>query len=259
MAGKGSPFFAYLALLFLVAYFGSSVFFFLSTISSIPEVGNALAGLLKTRDKGPHAVFNEGQCSHSQPTYWKWLMYVNPIHWANVSFCRFQFSEGYSDPSSNYLGQLPFFDQFPTKTVGKAYLAFYELSEDSKRSWLPYVILLGWIAFANILTLFGLKNIEFVERSQSLPYVRKSTTAYNYEEDAGSEFQSNYSFSENSEKYDASTYPSPRSSGTIYRKMKNNGKVDAWMEEFRVHIERNGLGIPVKPVTPLFEGLSFTM
>ncbi|KAJ6359588.1 hypothetical protein OIU77_003734 [Salix suchowensis] len=126
MAGKGSPFFAYLALLFLVAYFGSSVFFFLSTISSIPEVGNALAGLLVS-------IFLL-LCGFviypsNMPTYWKWLVYVNPIHWANVSFCR---------------------------------------------------------------------------------------------------------------------------------KMKNNGKVDAWMEEFRVDIERNGLGIPVKPVTLLFEGLSFT-
>ncbi|KAJ6434620.1 hypothetical protein OIU84_018186 [Salix udensis] len=253
MAGKGSPFFAYLALLFLVAYSVSSVFFFLSTISSIPEVGNALAGLLKTRDKGPHAVFNEGQCSHSQ----RFVLNLKSLG-KTAMLMEFQFIEGYSDPSSNYLGQLPFFDQFPTKTVGKAYLSSYELSEDSKRPWLPYVILLGWIAFANILTLFGLKNIEFVERSQSLPYVRKSTTAYNYEEDAGSEFQSNYSFSENSEKYDASTYPSPQSSGTIYRKMKKNGKVDAWMKEFRVDIERNGLGIPVKPVTLLFEGLSFT-
>jgi hypothetical protein len=194
----------------------------------------------------------------NMPYYWKWLMYVNPVHWANVSFCRFQFIEGYPDPCSNYLGQLPFCDQFPTMTVGKAYLAFHELSEDSKRPWLPYVILLGWIAFANILTLLGLKNIEFVETSQSLPYVRKSTTVYNYEEDADSESQSNYSFSQNSEKYDASTYPSPQNSGTIYRKMKNNGTVDAWMEEFRVDIERNGLGIPVEPVTLLFEGLSFT-
>jgi hypothetical protein len=194
----------------------------------------------------------------NMPYYWKWLMYVNPVHWANVSFCRFQFIEGYPDPCSNYLGQLPFCDQFPTMTVGKAYLAFHELSEDSKRPWLPYVILLGWIAFANILTLLGLKNIEFVETSQSLPYVRKSTTVYNYEEDADSESQSNYSFSQNSEKYDASTYPSRQNSGTICRKMKNNGTVDAWMEEFRVDIERNGLGIPVEPVTLLFEGLSFT-
>jgi hypothetical protein len=43
MAGNEAPFFEYLILLFLVAYFGSSVFFFISAISSIPEVGNALA------------------------------------------------------------------------------------------------------------------------------------------------------------------------------------------------------------------------
>jgi hypothetical protein len=57
MAGKGSPLFAYLALLFLVAYFGSSVFFFLSTISSIPEVGNALAGTSFILTKGVHYLF----------------------------------------------------------------------------------------------------------------------------------------------------------------------------------------------------------
>lgn len=44
MAGNGEPFFEYLTLLFLVAYFGLSVFFFISAISSIQEVGNAIAG-----------------------------------------------------------------------------------------------------------------------------------------------------------------------------------------------------------------------
>ena len=43
MAGDGAPFFEYLMLLLLVAYFGSLVFFFISAISSIQEVGNALA------------------------------------------------------------------------------------------------------------------------------------------------------------------------------------------------------------------------
>lgn len=42
--GDVAPFFEYLLLLVLVAYFGSSIFFFLSTISPITEVGNALAG-----------------------------------------------------------------------------------------------------------------------------------------------------------------------------------------------------------------------
>lgn len=41
---RGTQFLMYLLLLFLVAYFGSSVFFFLSAVSSIPEVGNAFAG-----------------------------------------------------------------------------------------------------------------------------------------------------------------------------------------------------------------------
>ena len=40
--------------------------------------------------------------------------------------------------------------------------------------------------------------------------------------------------------------------------MKDNGGVEKWIEEFRVDLERQGLGIPVKQVTLLFEDLSFT-
>ena len=51
LEGNGAPFFEYLVLLFLVANFGSSVFFFLSAISSIPEIGNALSGTFASLDK----------------------------------------------------------------------------------------------------------------------------------------------------------------------------------------------------------------
>lgn len=203
------------------------------------------------------------------PTYWKWLLYVNPIHWANVSFCRFQFKEGYRESCSNYLGQLPFCDQFPTMTVGKAYLAFYELSEYAERTWLPYVILLGWTFIANFLALLGLKNIEFAGTSQSLPYLKRYPIISKYRDHSGSESPiiSNYrdnsdrgsqsynSFSFNSS---ASKYSGPQNSGTGYGNTKENGRVERWIKEFRINLDANGLGIPVEPVTLLFEGLSFT-
>jgi hypothetical protein len=44
MENNGVVFLDYLVLMFLVAYFGSSIFFFLSAVASIPEVANALAG-----------------------------------------------------------------------------------------------------------------------------------------------------------------------------------------------------------------------
>ncbi|CAN6348072.1 unnamed protein product [Urochloa humidicola] len=44
MENNGAVFLDYLVMMFLVAYFGSSIFFFLSAVASIPEVANALAG-----------------------------------------------------------------------------------------------------------------------------------------------------------------------------------------------------------------------
>ncbi|XP_021692482.2 ABC transporter G family member 37 [Hevea brasiliensis] len=254
-SGNGAPLFAYMVLLCLVAYFGSSVFFLLSSVSSIPEVGNALAGLVVSI----FLLFSGFVIYPSNiPIYWKWLMYVNPIHWANVSFCWFQFSKSYVDPCSIYLGQLPFCDQFPTMTVGKAYLKFYELSEYARRPWLPYVIILGWTVIANFLALLGLKNIEFAEMSQSLPYLRKTPMISNYREDAENESRSYNSYSENLGHSDASRFSSSKNSWMDYGKMKQNGGMERWVEEFHVDLERNGLDIPLQPVTLLFENVSFT-
>lgn len=44
MENNRAVFLHYLVLMFLVAYFGSSIFFFLSAVASIPEVANASAG-----------------------------------------------------------------------------------------------------------------------------------------------------------------------------------------------------------------------
>jgi len=44
LENSGVVFLDYLVLMFLVAYFGSSFFFFLSAVAPIPEAANALAG-----------------------------------------------------------------------------------------------------------------------------------------------------------------------------------------------------------------------
>lgn len=191
------------------------------------------------------------------PTYWKWLIYVNPIHWANVSFCRFQF-EHYTEPCTNYLGQLPLCEKFPTKTIGKAYLIFSELSDDAKRPWLPFAILLDWILVANLLALLGMKKVKFTGTNQSLPHVKKTPVISNFREDIESELQSVSMNDEYSEDTSGSRYTRPQNSMPDWGEVKENGGVEKWIKEFCVDLERSGLGIPVEPVTLLFEDLSFT-
>ncbi|KAL3725768.1 hypothetical protein ACJRO7_030749 [Eucalyptus globulus] len=250
LTGNGAPFFQYLLLLFLVAYFGSAVFFFLSAISSIPEVGNALAGLVVSI----FLLFSGFPIYPSNvPVYWKWLVYANPIHWANVLYCKAQFENDYQDPCSGYQLQLAFCAQFPDMTVGKAYLEYYQLSEDAKNPWLPYVVLIGWTFIANFLGLLGLKKIEFTETSQSLPSIRSSPTISNYKKDMEREFQSLESHNEQTNSFEASQISGRQRDGNI----RDNGRVEEWVEQFSIDMERNGLGISVEPITLLFDDLSF--
>ncbi|XAR52732.1 Sulfate-transporting ATPase [Bertholletia excelsa] len=254
LEGNGAPFFQYLVLLAMVAYFGSSVFFFLSAVSSIQEVGNALAGLLVSI----FLLFSGFVIYPSNvPTYWKWLIYVNPLHWANVSYCRLQF-EVYTEPCSNYLGQLPFCEQYPDMTVGKAYLIFYELYEDGKRPWSPYAILVGATVIANLLALLGLKKIEFTGTSQSLPHLKKASALSNLKGDAGSELQSASSYDKNSKGFNIYLNARAYNSQPTHGEEEDNSGVEKWIEEVRVDLERTGLGIPVEPVSLLFEDMSFT-
>lgn len=185
-------------------------------------------------------------------------MYVNPIHWANVSFCWSQFSKGYADPCSDYLGKLPFCDQFPTKTVGEAYLKFYEFPEDTKKPWLPYIIILGWTVITNLLTLMGLKHIEFTGMSQSLPHLRKNPKFSDYRENTETESRSYNSVIENYNSSEALKYPRPQNSSRIQGKTEENDGIKIWIEKFQSDLEHNTLGLPVKPVILLFEKLSFT-
>ncbi|PON98277.1 ABC transporter, G [Trema orientale] len=198
LAGNGAPFFEYMVLLSLVAYFGSSVFFFLSTISSIPEVGNALAGYTNTIPTDDNTC--RSTCLNL-PTL-QWICNLS-IQYPNILEVAL----------------------FPTMTVGNAFLAFYELSGDAKRTWLPYAIPLAWIVITSLLTLLGLKKMQFAETSQSLPHLKNSPAIGRYKEG--------------------------------YNKMKDNVG-EKWIHELHDDLERDGLGIPVEPVTLIFEDLSFS-
>lgn len=271
----------------MVAYFGSSVFFFLGAVSSIPEVGNALAGivLLSCPENRIDCVYygstslsilmHEASFSlfilagllvsifllfsgfviypSNVPTTLKWLIYVNPIHWANVSFCKIQF-ENYRDSCSKYESELPFCRLYPHMTVGKAYLTFFELSEDAESPWLPYVILAAWILLANSLALLGLKTIQFAGVSQSLPSSTASPVISKYREDTESEYNSLQSLSSHARHLRSASY----SGRQCYGMTKDTGGVERWIQEFRVELEKSELGIPVKPFSIVFEDLSFT-
>ncbi|KAF9594335.1 hypothetical protein IFM89_030464 [Coptis chinensis] len=254
MVGNGALFFHYLTLLFFVAYFGSSIFFFLSAISPIPETANAFAGLIVSI----LLLFSGFVIYPSNiPPYWKWLMYVTPIHWANVSFCNLQFSKGYTNPCTNYLGQLPFCDQYPTMTVGEAYLVFNQLSIDSKLTWLPHVVILGWTVIANLLALLGLKKIEFTGTSPSLPQEKKTTVLSNYKKLNGSIFHSCNSYRKQSVGSSVSKHTMEQGSLSNDAQMEDGSDVNNWSEEFRVNLEKSELAIPVKPVALWFLDLSF--
>ncbi|KAL3515901.1 hypothetical protein ACH5RR_022803 [Cinchona calisaya] len=253
LSGRGAALFQYLLLLFLVAYFGSSVFFFLSSISSIPEIGNALAGLLVSI----FLLFSGFVIYPSNiPIYWKWLIYVNPIHWANISYCRLHF-QYYVDQCSNYQAQLPFCDQFPSSTVGNAYLLYYELSKDTFRPWLPYAVLIGCTVAMNMLALWGLKTLEFTGINQSLPHLKRSAAVTNFRKDRESESLSSGSASDHLEELYPTIDNRPQNIQPTFVEETDKSGIERWIEDFCINIERKELGIPVEPVCLLFEDLSF--
>lgn len=126
-----------------------------------------------------------------------------------------------------------------------------KLSEVAKRPWLSYAILLGWTVLANFLALVGLRNIEFTGASQSLPHLRKTPIIHSSKDYSHSKFQSSCSSgSYNSEDFSGYSVPQKLYSG--YNHM-NEG-----IKEFYIDVEMNGKGIPVEPVTFVFEGLTFS-
>ncbi|PUZ67481.1 hypothetical protein GQ55_3G438700 [Panicum hallii var. hallii] len=258
MENNGVVFLDYLVLMFLVAYFGSSIFFFLSAVASIPEVANALAGLIVSI----FLLFSGFVIYPSNiPQYWRWLMQINPIRWANISFCDQQFSYGYKESCIKYLNQLTFCKGNPEMASGKAYLIYAELvTSVSGKPYVPYMILTGWTLLALLMALMFLNKIEFSQISQSVPQINERKFSKNYLYDVEVYSSSLHGYIEDpieSGRYKSLEPPKLASSSKIVISEGENGSVESWREEFRVEVESEHLTIPVTPITLTFLDLSF--
>uniref|UniRef100_J3NE90 ABC transporter domain-containing protein n=1 Tax=Oryza brachyantha TaxID=4533 RepID=J3NE90_ORYBR len=257
MENDGKVFFEYLFLMFLVAYFGSSIFFFLSAVSSIPEVANALAGLVVSI----FLLFSGFVIyPYNIPHYWKWLMHINPIRWANLSFCDQQFSNGYKESCKEYPEQLNFCKGYRHMVVGKAYLIYAELLTNvSKYHLVPYAIIIGWILFVQLLALMSLNKIEFSEMSHYVPSINKRKLSKNYLYDLETYESSCDDYLEGS--IESGRYEFlglPKLASKTAKIMSEDGSDGSWMEESGVETQPAHLSIPVMPVTLTFMDLSFS-
>ncbi|CAL4898614.1 unnamed protein product [Urochloa decumbens] len=258
MENNGAVFLDYLVLMFLVAYFGSSIFFFLSAVASIPEVANALAGLIVSI----FLLFSGFVIYPSDiPQYWRWLMQINPIRWANISFCNQQFSNGYKDSCIKYPNQLTFCKGNPAMTSGKAYLIYAELfTSVSGKPYVPYMILIGWTLLALLMALVFLNKLEFSQISQSVPQINERGFSKNYLYDVevySSSLDGYMEDSIESGRYKSLETPKLASSFRTVISEGENGSVGSWREEFRIQVKSEHLTIPVTPITLTFLDLSF--
>lgn len=100
--------------------------------------------------------------------------------------------------------------------------------------------------------------LEFKGVNQSLPHLKSSPVVSNFRNDKASESLSEGSASEHLEDLyspiDNRTQITPPTSGEV----NHNYGVERWIEDFHIDIERRELGIPVEPVSLLFEDLSLT-
>lgn len=144
-------------------------------------------------------------------------------------------------------------------TVGKAYLTFNELSEDTVKPWLPFVILLGWTSVTMFSALLAMKKIEFTGASSSLPQQKKAPAISKYQEDSESGLYSLNSYDELSD--NSSVLRHRRTGSPMMSPIEVEDRecgIGSWIEEFRIDMERDRLGIPVVPVTLEFLNISFT-
>jgi hypothetical protein len=93
-------------------------------------------------------------------------------------------------------------------------------------------IILGWTVIVNLLTLLGLKKIEFMGMSQSLPHLKKTSIIRNYKEDKDSEFQLYNSNNEHSDNFGASPHLEKPYLSSYNDRIKDNGGVEKWIDEF---------------------------
>ncbi|GLJ34605.1 hypothetical protein SUGI_0695940 [Cryptomeria japonica] len=253
---SGAIFFEYLFLLFLVAYFGSSLVFLLSAIAPITEAGNAFAGLVVSI----FLLFSGFVIyPNNIPGYWKWLLYINPLYWANTNYCIMQFAQGYGRPCSEFENELVYCKTFPAMSVGKAYLKYYQLLGKKEWLWVSYAILLGWILLTNILALIAMKKIEFKQTNQSLPQQRKVSSWTKADEDV--EEISGYSYITESSIAKSSEFSFRMQPSMIEMQVSNpsidDDSFDLYKSEEGIQVNGN-LNIPVMPVILSFENITFT-
>ncbi|TVU49709.1 hypothetical protein EJB05_01035, partial [Eragrostis curvula] len=255
---NGAVFFDYLILMFLVAYFGSSIFFFLSAVASIPEVANALAGLIVSI----FLLFSGFVIYPSNiPHYWKWLMHINPIRWANISFCDQQFLGGYKDPCNKYVNHLTFCTGNTTMASGKAFMLYAQLvTSVSGKHWVSYMILIVWTLFAQFMAFLSLNKIFFSQMSQSVPQINERKFSKNilYDvESYSSSLDGGMEGSFGSGRYKSLEIPNLESRSTKRMYEDDSGSVHSWMEEYVGETESEQLTIPVMPITLTFLDISF--
>ncbi|ERN03264.1 ABC transporter G family member 36 isoform X1 [Amborella trichopoda] len=241
LVANGVIFLEYLLLLFLVDFFGSSLIFLISAISSISEMGSALAGLIVSY----FLLF----CGfviypHNIPRYWKWMYYINPLHHANLAFCYQQFNHGYARPCADFIDELPFCKSSPGQPVGKAYLAFNQIA-GSSRSWLPYVVIFGWIIIIHILTFIALNKIEFKGDNPSLPQLKRTKVPRNYEENGANGLCSSSRGESDDSFMSKLVWPASPDLGP-------------WMPKTCVDMGWAGLALPIIPMVLSFEKLALT-
>ncbi|TVU32503.1 hypothetical protein EJB05_24234, partial [Eragrostis curvula] len=256
---NGAVFFDYLILMFLVAYFGSSIFFFLSAVASIPEVANALAGLIVSI----FLLFSGFVIYPSNiPHYWKWLMHINPIRWANLSFCDQQFLGGYKDPCNKYVNHLNFCTGNTTMASGKAYMLYAQLlTSVLGKPWVSYMILIGWTLFAQFMAFVSLHKIVFSQMSQSVPQMNERKFSKNilyHLESHSSSLDGGVEGSFGSGRYKPLEIPNLESRSTKGIYDDDSGSVRSWMEEYIAETESEQLTIPVTPITLTFLDISFS-
>lgn len=188
-------------------------------------------------------------------------MHINPIRWANISFCDQQFSYGYKDFCNKYLNQLTFCKENPEMATGKAYLIYAELLTGvSGKPWVPYIILIGWTLLALLMALIFLNKIEFSQISQSVPQInqRKLSKNYLYDREVyASSIDSIMEASIESGRYKSLEPQKSTSSSTIVISDDENASVGSWREEFRVKIDSEQLTMPITLMTLSFLDLSF--
>ncbi|EFJ33605.1 hypothetical protein SELMODRAFT_406260 [Selaginella moellendorffii] len=236
-------------LLALVAYMGSFLVIFLSTITPVLEAGNALAGLVVSLG----LLFSGFVIFPSlTPSYWKWMLSANPLRWGNVIFCMAEFLNRYHESCQDFQ-QLLFCRKYPDLPVGRAYLEFFQLVSERKWMAISFAIIAASVLILALASYLGLSKVVFSEVSPSLPS-EPARSSYKQPEDK----QKDISW----DGLSRITEMSNLQTKTVWE--KNGSTHDD--EELGLGLELRGTGhqwenshIPVKAATLSFHQVSFSV